>query len=54
MIRNSRTRRSSAVIIIVLGAVLMFLSPETWPGGLLLCLGVALELVGIALEHRTK
>jgi hypothetical protein len=48
------TRRVIAVIIVVLGALLMLLAPEAWPGALLLFLGVAVELLGIALEHRAK
>ncbi len=54
MIKNTRKRRAVAVIMVVLGAALMLLAPETWPGALLLFLGVALELAGIALEHKAK
>jgi drug/metabolite transporter (DMT)-like permease len=54
MRKNSHTRRAIAVIIVVLGAALMLLAPEAWPGILLLILGVALELFGIVLEHKTK
>jgi membrane-bound ClpP family serine protease len=54
MIKNPRTRRASAVIMVVLGVALMLLAPEAWPGALLLILGVALELFGIALEHKAK
>lgn len=54
MTKNPGTRRISAVIMVVLGAILMFLAPETWPGVLLLSLGVVLELAGIALEHKAK
>ncbi len=54
MIKNMRIRRASAVIMMVLGAVLMLLAPEVWPGALLLVFGVALELIGIALEHKSK
>jgi len=52
MIISPRTRRAIAVIMVVLGAILMFLAPEAWPGELVLILGVALELVGIGLEHK--
>ncbi len=52
MIKNPRTRRASAIILVVLGAILMLLAPEVWQGALLLILGVVLELVGIALEHK--
>jgi len=54
MMKNPRTRRASAVIMVVLGAILMFLAPEAWPGALVLILGVVLELAGIALEHKAK
>jgi hypothetical protein len=54
MMKNPRARRASAVILVVLGAILMFLAPEAWPGALVLILGVVLELVGIALEHKNK
>ena len=54
MIKNPRTRRAIAVIMMVLGAILMFLAPEVWQGALLLALGVVLELFGIALEHKAK
>ena len=52
MIKNPRIRRVSAVILVVLGAILMLLAPEIWQGALLLILGVVVELVGIALEHE--
>jgi membrane-bound ClpP family serine protease len=54
MIKNPRIRRAIAAILIVLGAILMFLAPEVWQGALLLALGVALELLGIALEHKAR
>jgi len=54
MMNYPRARRASAVILVVLGAILMFLAPEAWPGALALILGVALELIGIALEHKNS
>jgi hypothetical protein len=54
MLKNPRIRRASAVTMVVLGAILMFFAPEAWPGAPVLILGVVLELVGIALEHKTK
>ena len=48
------TRRVIAVIMVVLGALLMLLAPEAWPGALLLILGVVVELLGIALERKVK
>jgi hypothetical protein len=54
MIKNQRIRRAIAVAMVVLGAALMLLAPEAWPGALLLVVGVVLELLGIALEHKAK
>ena len=54
MIKNPRARRVSAAIMVGAGAALMILTPETLPGALLLILGIALELVGIALEHKSE
>lgn len=54
MIKNTRIRRASAAIMILLGAMLMLLAPEVWPGALLFVSGIVLELVGIALEHKAK
>ena len=54
MVKNIRTRRTSAVIMVVLGAILMLIAPEIWAGMLLLGLGVVLELAGIALAHKAK
>ena len=54
MIRKPRIRRSAAVILVVLGAILMFLAPEVWQGALLLALGILLELLGIALERKAE
>ena len=54
MIKNTRIRRTGALIMVVLGAILMLLAPEVWQGALLLALGVLVELVGIALEHKAE
>jgi len=52
MLRKWRARRALAGILVVLGGVLMALAPEMWVGLILLALGVAIELAGIALEHK--
>lgn len=52
MSKKSLTRRIVAVMLIVLGALLMLLAPDIWQGALVLALGIVLELVGIALEHK--
>jgi hypothetical protein len=54
MIKNPRNRRVIAVIMLGAGAALLILTPKTWPGALLLILGLALELVGISLERKAK
>lgn len=41
-----------AVVLIVFGAVLMFAAPETLSGLVVIVLGVAIEIAGIALERR--
>jgi Zn-dependent membrane protease YugP len=54
MIKNQRNRRTIAVIMIILGAILMLLAPEVWPGALLFAAAIVLELIGIALERKAK
>lgn len=52
MIKNTPIRRTGALVMVVLGAILMFLAPEVWQGALLLALGVIIELIGITLERN--
>lgn len=52
MLKNRRSRRAVAILLVVLGGVLIFLAPEMWLGLVLLVLGAAVELAGIALERR--
>jgi Zn-dependent membrane protease YugP len=54
MIKNQRIRRTIATIMIVLGAILMILASEIWPGVLLFVAGIVLELAGIAMERKAK
>ena len=52
MIKNVRTRRAIALLLVVLGGVLLFLAPEDiWIGALLVALGLALEIVGAMLAY---
>ena len=44
-------RRIAGAAAIVAGALLMWLSPETLSGALVMGAGVALELVGMAFER---
>jgi hypothetical protein len=50
--RRKLVRRTLAACAIIAGALLMWLSPEVLEGAILLSAGVALELLGIWLEHR--
>lgn len=52
MLRKRRSRRALALTLIILGGVLIFLAPALWTGLTVLILGVVVELIGIALEHR--
>lgn len=52
MIRNRRVRRAVALVLIVAGGLLMWLSTSVGPGLVAFGLGVLLEVVGLALEHR--
>lgn len=54
MIKNTRIRRTVALIMVVLGGILMFLAPEVWQGALLLALGIVIELIGITLERKAE
>ena len=44
-------RRIAAAAAIVGGALLLWLSPETLLGVVLATAGIALEMIGIALDH---
>jgi hypothetical protein len=52
MLKKTAIRRPVALLLVVLGATLMFLAPETWAGLALLVIGISLEAIGIALRHR--
>jgi drug/metabolite transporter (DMT)-like permease len=52
VLKRRRSRRVLAIFLVVLGGVLIFLAPEMWVGLVLLILGAAVELAGIALERR--
>jgi len=52
LIKHKRLRRALGVVLVAAGAVLMWLAPEVWSGVVLLTAGIALEIAGIALEHR--
>lgn len=47
-----KSRRIAALSLVVLGGVLIYLAPGDISGLALLALGIAIELVGIALERK--
>jgi hypothetical protein len=49
--KRKALRRTVGVTLIVAGGLLMWLSPETLSGALVMGAGVALELLGMAFEH---
>ncbi len=52
LIRRKKPRRTLAALAIIVGALLMWLSPEVLGGALLMAAGILLEILGIWLEHR--
>lgn len=48
-----KLRRLLALVLIVLGAVLLWLAPETVSGIVLIVAGVSIEIIGIVLERRS-
>ena len=52
--RRRHLRRGVAVALMVTGVALMLLSPSVGPGLAAFGLGLLLELVGIALDHRAS
>jgi hypothetical protein len=47
-------RRAIGALLIVAGALLMWLSPETRAGASLLLIGAGVEVAGLALERRAQ
>ena len=54
MIRNKSLRRSLGALLVLLGALLIWLPYDLTSGVVLVLAGATLELVGIALEKRDK
>lgn len=51
MVNRKVMRRTLAAIAVVAGAFLIWLSPEQLAGALTLAAGIALEAIGIHLDH---
>ena len=54
LIKYRGLRRALGALLVMAGALLMWLAPEVWSGVMLLAAGIALEAAGIALEHRAS
>ncbi len=50
MLRKPNIRRPIAALLMILGAIMMFLAPEAWIGAILLVLGLSIELIGISMR----
>lgn len=53
MLKNPHIRRPVALLLMILGAAIIYLTPETKVGTLLLALGAAVEVAGIALKRKS-
>jgi hypothetical protein len=54
MIRTRKYRRTVGALLIVGGAVLMWLAPESLAGAVLLAVAIGLEVAGLRLERAAK
>ena len=52
MIRKRVPRRIAGAVLVVAGGLAMWLAPDSRTGAVLLAAGIALELIGLRLEHR--
>lgn len=52
MLNKPHIRRPIAALLMIMGAAMMYLAPETWSGALLLALGMSVEVAGIALRRK--
>ncbi|MDD2929914.1 MAG: hypothetical protein PHY50_08855 [Sideroxydans sp.] len=52
MLSKTHIRRPVAIALMLLGAVMMYVAQASWEGALVLALGVAIELTGIAIKRK--
>jgi len=52
MLKKKSTRRFLSVLLILIGAALIFLATEAWLGVVLVVLGIAIEIIGIAMKLK--
>jgi hypothetical protein len=44
------TRRTLSTLLVLFGAILIFLATEAWPGVLLVVTGISVELIAVILK----
>lgn len=49
MVKQS-TRLILSTLLVIVGATLIFLATEAWPGAILVALGIAVELIAVILK----
>jgi hypothetical protein len=54
MLKNKSTWRVLSVLLVLVGATLIFLATQEWLGAVLVLLGVTIEVIGIAIKHLQK
>jgi drug/metabolite transporter (DMT)-like permease len=52
MLKNNTRRRILAVVLVVLGTLMIFLTTETLAGVLLMVLGISIEGISIVMRHK--
>ena len=52
MLTSRTIRQSLSALLVLLGAVFIYLATEAWVGAVLVGLGISIELIAIALKHR--
>lgn len=45
-------RRALSILLILLGAALLFLATEAWAGGVLVVVGILIEAIAISMQHQ--
>jgi hypothetical protein len=52
MYKDKNKRRVLVILLMALGAILIFMATEAWTGYVLVALGVVIELIGIKLGRK--
>jgi hypothetical protein len=52
MLNKQTIRRLLVVLLLLLGAAMIFLATDAWAGAQLITLGISIEAIGIAMKHK--